>query len=119
MGYIRTVLCCSRPQTFEALNQGIYRHKDLLIDTDQAQVSIEGEEIHLTANEFQLLVKLASSMGVVVHRDELLSSVWGLEHRTDNNALWITISRLRKKIERDPKNPIHIVHRRNLGYIMP
>jgi DNA-binding response OmpR family regulator len=102
-----------------ALHLGIFHHKGLMIDTDQACVILDGEEIHLTPNEFHLLVILASSMGNVVSYEELISSIWGHNHQTNNNVLWITISRLRKKIERNPQNPIHIVRREKIGYIMP
>ena len=45
--------------------------------------------------------------------------VWGPEYRDDKEILWVSISRLRQKLESDPKNPQHIVTRSGLGYTMP
>jgi DNA-binding response OmpR family regulator len=55
----------------------------------------------------------------VLAAEELLGSVWGLEYRSDKEILWVTIARLRQKVEDDPHNPKHIVTRSGLGYLMP
>jgi DNA-binding response OmpR family regulator len=115
---IRALLRRSSSHASEPLHQEIYEHKDLVIDADQARVTLDGEEIQLTAIEFQLLIKLVTSQGKPVSREELLCSVWGPEYREDRNVLWVAISRLRKKIERNSENPVYVVHHRNLGYTM-
>ena len=51
--------------------------------------------------------------------EELLSSVWGDGYKNDKEILWVTISRLRSKLEEDPSNPVHIVTRTGMGYTMP
>jgi DNA-binding response OmpR family regulator len=58
-------------------------------------------------------------MGTVLTSEQLLSDVWGPEYRDDKEILWVSISRLRQKLESDPKNPSHIVTRSGLGYTMP
>jgi DNA-binding response OmpR family regulator len=45
--------------------------------------------------------------------------VWGTEYRDDQEIHWVCLSRLRQKIEPDPKNPVHIMTRQGLGYYMP
>jgi DNA-binding response OmpR family regulator len=45
--------------------------------------------------------------------------VWGEGYENDKEILWVTISRLRSKLEDDPGNPTHIVTRTGLGYSMP
>ena len=62
---------------------------------------------------------MAGSMGAVLTREELLASVWGPDYRNEKTILWVTLSRLRQKIETDPKNPVHIVTRQGVGYSMP
>jgi two-component system response regulator RegX3 len=57
-------------------------------------------------------------MGRDVTIKELLSSIWGL-YRYDKKILWVAMSRLKKKIEKDPKNPIHIITVQGVGYTMP
>ena len=62
---------------------------------------------------------MASNLGHVLSSEELLTSVWGPEYKDDKEILWVCLSRLRQKIEADPKNPIHIVTRQGIGYLMP
>jgi DNA-binding response OmpR family regulator len=66
-----------------------------------------------------LLLQFAHNIGGVLTSEQLLSDVWGPEYRDDKEILWVSISRLRQKLENDPKNPIHIVTRSGLGYTMP
>lgn len=116
---VRAVLRRSETQGLEDYHHKIFRHGDLVIDVDRASVVVRGEEINVTATEFRLLVSLAGSMGDVLTREELLASVWGPDYRNEKTILWVTLSRLRQKIELDPKNPVHIVTRQGIGYAMP
>jgi DNA-binding response OmpR family regulator len=116
---VRAVLRRSEPQGLEEYHHKVYRHGDLEIDVDRARVTIGGEEVSVTATEFRLLVTMADSVGKVLTREELLSSVWGPDYRNEKTILWVTLSRLRQKVEKDPKRPIHIVTRQGVGYTMP
>lgn len=99
--------------------QPVYEHGDLKIDLDGARVSLNGVEINTSATEFKLLKKFAVSMGEILTTEELLASVWGPDYRYDKSILWVSISRLKQKIERDPKNPVHILTIKKIGYMMP
>jgi DNA-binding response OmpR family regulator len=116
---VRAVLRRGEPLGMEETKQKIYRHLDLEVNLDRASVTIEGREIVLTATEFRLLTAFSSSMGRVLTPEDLLAKVWGTDYRQEKAILWVTLSRLRQKIERDPRNPIHIVTRQGMGYIMP
>ena len=116
---VRAVLRRSETHGLEDYHHKIFRHGDLVLDVDRASVVVRGEEINVTATEFRLLVSLAGSMGDVLTREELLASVWGPDYRNEKTILWVTLSRLRQKIELDPKNPVHIVTRQGIGYAMP
>jgi DNA-binding response OmpR family regulator len=116
---VRAVLRRSEPQGLEEYHHKVYRHGDLEIDVDRAMVTVGGEEISVTATEFRLLVTLADNVGQVLTREELLSSVWGPDYRNEKTILWVTLSRLRQKVEKDAKRPIHIVTRQGVGYTMP
>ena len=116
---VRAVLRRSETHGLEDYHHKIFRHGDLVLDVDRASVVVRGEEINVTATEFRLLVSLAGSMGDVSTREELLASVWGPDYRNEKTILWVTLSRLRQKIELDPKNPVHIVTRQGIGYAMP
>jgi DNA-binding response OmpR family regulator len=116
---VRAVLRRSEPQGLEEYHHKVYRHGDLEIDVDRARVTVGGEEVSLTATEFRLLITMADSVGQVLTREELLASVWGPDYRNEKTILWVTLSRLRQKVEKDPKRPIHIVTRQGVGYTMP
>jgi DNA-binding response OmpR family regulator len=116
---VRAVLRRAERQQVDAFHEPIFNHLGLTIDLARAQVFSEGSEVSLTATEYRLLQTLAASMGRVMTADELLSTVWGPEYHDDKEILWVCLSRLRQKIEPDPKNPVHIVTRQGIGYMMP
>ncbi len=58
-------------------------------------------------------------MGETLTAEYLLKNVWGEEYAEDKEILWVCISRLRQKLENDPKKPEHIVTRSGVGYLMP
>lgn len=116
---VRAVLRRAERQMTDQYHQPIVDHHELKLDLARAQVFSNGDEVSLTATEYRLLQTLATTMGRVLTPEELLASVWGPEYRDDKEILWVCLSRLRQKIEPDPKNPIHIVTRQGLGYLMP
>jgi DNA-binding response OmpR family regulator len=97
----------------------IFSHQELHIDLAKAEVLSAGKPVALTATEYRLLQTLAGAVGRMLTPEELLTTVWGPEYRDDKEILWVCLSRLRQKIEPDPKNPIHILTRQGLGYYMP
>ncbi len=116
---VRAVLRRAERLSDSDFHQPVYKHHELEIDLARAEVSTEGAEIALTATEYRLLQTLAAAEGRVLTPEELLTAVWGPEYRDDKEILWVCLSRLRQKIEPDPKNPIHIVTRQGLGYLIP
>ncbi len=115
----RAVLRRFEKDNAEEYYQPVYEQGDLKIDLDSARVSLAGVEINTSATEFKLLKKLAVSMGKILTAEELLASVWGPDYRYDKSILWVSMSRLKQKIERDPKNPAHILTVKDVGYMMP
>ena len=116
---VRAVLRRFETRDLEEYYQPVYRHGDLVIDVESYRVTVSGEEIILSATELKLLKKLAESMGKIVTKEELLSSVWGPDFRYDKTILWVALSRLKQKIEKDPQNPVHILTVRGHGYTIP
>jgi DNA-binding response OmpR family regulator len=116
---VRAVLRRAEREALEGFHQPIFQHHELEIDLAKALVKVKGKEIQLTATEYRLLQTLATNMGQVMSAEELLTMVWGPEYKDDKEILWVCLSRLRQKIEPDPKNPIHIVTRQGIGYLMP
>jgi two-component system KDP operon response regulator KdpE len=66
-----------------------------------------------------LLLQFARNAGKTLTAEELLRNVWGPEYSEEKEILWVSISRLRQKLEKDPKNPELIVTHSGEGYMMP
>ncbi|MBI5935154.1 MAG: response regulator transcription factor [Chloroflexi bacterium] len=96
-----------------------FTHDNLRIDFARAEVWRGDQDVSLSATEYRLLLQFAHHLGKILTSEDLLTSVWGPEYKTDKEILWVSIARLRQKLEDDPHNPKHIVTRSGLGYLMP
>jgi DNA-binding response OmpR family regulator len=114
---VRAVL--RRAHVSETGQDRYFTHTNLRIDLARAEVWRDEHPVFLSATEYRLLLQFAHNVGKVLAAEELLGSVWGPEYRSDKEILWVTIARLRQKVEDDPHNPKHIVTRSGLGYLMP
>ncbi len=114
---VRAVL--RRAQVTETGQDRFFIHENLRIDFARAEVWLGEQAVYLSATEYRLLLQFTHNIGKVLTAEELLSSVWGPEYRDDKEILWVTIARLRQKVEDDPHVPRHIVTRSGLGYLMP
>lgn len=89
----------------------------LVINTRQARVTRDGEELLLTALEYRLLLTFAAHPGQVLSRTQLLEGIWDIAGDfVSDNTLSVYVRRLREKIEDDPNNPALIHTVRGLGY---
>lgn len=102
-----------------SFQQSIFSHANLRIDLARAEVFKEDKMIFLSATEYRLLLQFVHNQGNILTSEDLLVNVWGPEYREDKEILWVSISRLRQKLEDDPRNPLHIVTRSGMGYTMP
>ena len=89
---------------------------DLSLDPQTRLVVVRGQEIPLTAKEFDMLYHLARHPRQVFSRDQLLESIWGLSEYIDPSTVTVHIRRLREKIETDPSNPAHLQTVWGVGY---
>ncbi len=92
---------------------------NLHVDFRQRHVQVRGSQIHLTPTEYELLRVLIQHSGQVLLHSDLLRRVWGEEYRNDLAILRVNISRLRQKIEDDPREPRYIVTVAGVGYTLP
>lgn len=99
--------------------QATFNHGNLKIDLARAEVFKDDKMVFLSATEYRLLLQFVHSLGSILTSEDLLVNVWGPEYREDKEILWVSISRLRQKLEEDPRNPQHIVTRSGMGYTMP
>lgn len=115
---VRAVL--RRASTAEQVTQNRYfLHGNLKIDLARAEVWRDNKPVYLSATEYRLLIQFAHHMGQVMTAEELLVAIWGPQYSEDKEILWVSIARLRQKLEDTPHSPQHIVTRAGLGYIMP
>lgn len=94
----------------------VIRFKGLSIDLKKYTVRIAGEQISLTAKEFELLKFFASNPEQVFTKTQLFRQVWDSSYIEDDNTVMVHIRKLRKKIEADPSNPQFIQTVWGIGY---
>lgn len=113
---IKSVLRRYQLSTGSAVNRTV-RIGDVLIHTDQARVTKQGQDVPLTTMEYKLLLALASRQGQVLTRTQILENIWDTDSEfVSDNTLTVTIKRLREKIEDDPGQPKLIYTVRGIGY---
>jgi len=116
---VRAVLRRAETAGSVSFQQSVFNHGNLKIDFAKAEVYKDDKMVFLSATEYRLLLQFLQNHGEILSSEDLLTNVWGKEYRNDKEILWVSISRLRHKLEDDPRNPQHIVTRSGLGYTMP
>ncbi len=95
-------------------NSDAIRAGDMLVDAANRSVTISGEEINLTAKEFDLLYLFITNKGKVYDRENILDIIW--KHQGDLRVVDVHIRRLREKIEQNPARPEYILTKWGVGY---
>ncbi|MGZ3587749.1 MAG: response regulator transcription factor [Candidatus Limnocylindrales bacterium] len=88
----------------------------LVLDLQRRRVFVDGAETHLTPVESRLLYALAAHLDSVVPTETLLARGWSDTEAPDPSYVWVTMRRLRRKIERDPDAPLYLETVRGVGY---
>ena len=94
----------------------LLRVRELELDPTTFQLTKNGEPILLTPMEYKILAMLMRSPGRIFTKIQLYEGVAGNYFEGDDNTMMVHISKLREKIEDDPKNPRYIITVRGLGY---
>jgi DNA-binding response OmpR family regulator len=89
---------------------------NLTLDLHRRSATVAGKEIQLTPTETRLLTALAASLGEVVSTDTLLARGWTDTESADPSYVWVSMRRLRQKVEVDPDKPAHLLTARGIGY---
>ncbi len=96
---------------------GVITVRGLSIDKNRYAVRMGDAELELSKKEYELLLFLMQHPGVPFSREDLLDKVWGYgDFIGDVNTVDVTVSRLRKKLEKDPSNPSYLITKRGVGY---
>jgi DNA-binding response OmpR family regulator len=112
---VRAVLRRARASS-EPTGEAPLTFGELVIDPRTRQVAVQGNEVGLTAKEFDMLWWLARHPRQVFSRDQLLENIWGVSEYIDPGTVTVHVRRLREKIERDPSEPKHILTVWGVGY---
>lgn len=89
---------------------------ELTLDTAAMQLYKKGVPVPLTPTEYKILAQLMRSPGRIFTKVQLYEGIAGEFFESNDNTMMVHISKLREKIEDDPKNPRHIITIRGLGY---
>jgi two-component system KDP operon response regulator KdpE len=89
---------------------------ELKVDLDKRIIEAQGETVHLSPKEFDVLRLLVLQEGKPLTHKRLLQTVWGPDHAEETENLRVVINQLRKKIEKDPARPRYILTEPWLGY---
>ena len=100
----------------DACEPALLQAGDLELDINRRVLYRQGEVVHLTPTEFELLALLMRNQGVPVTHAKLLRSVWGPEYGTELDYLRSFVKTLRQKVEEDPAKPKYIVTEPWVGY---
>ena len=96
--------------------RNVYQSGNLNINLDSGLVSIDGVPIRLTPHEWSVLRALVKHVGQVVTPRQLLQEAWGPDYGDEGDYVRTYITRLRHKLEVDPKNPRYILLEWGFGY---
>lgn len=88
----------------------------LVLDTADCRASRDGQQIHLTPLEWRIVEVLTRQRGRLVRQAALLREVWGPAYQDQANYLRVHLSSIRRKLERDPANPVLFVTEPGVGY---
>jgi DNA-binding response OmpR family regulator len=90
----------------------------LCVDTETMSATLRGRRLSLTSYEFSLLRVLAERSGRVLNRESLLELLQGSAEGAFDRSIDVHVSRLRQKLEDDPKNPRYLKTIRGAGYVL-
>ncbi len=105
-----------RTQALPLAQEEPFVSDDLSVDFARREVTRRGELVPLTTTEYRLLYHMVRNAGQVLTHETLLARVWGREYTDEINYLKVYISRLRAKLEDDPRNPQQILTEHGVGY---
>lgn len=102
---------------------GLLSHKTysvggLFLDFEKHLITVDGEAVHLTQNEYKIVELLARHPGKVLTYDYLLEHIWGPFLPDSNKILRVNMAHIRRKLEKSPAEPKYILTEMGVGYRM-
>jgi two-component system, OmpR family, KDP operon response regulator KdpE len=97
-------------------DEPVFEIGGLQVDLSHRLVTVNGNGVDLTPNEYDILRLLVHNPGKVLTHRQILHEIWGLAYETESHLLRVNISNLRHKIEADPNRPEYILTEPGVGY---
>ena len=116
---IRASLRINRMNLQAAIPSSIFTLMDLEIDYDRRQVSVGGENIHVTQIEFNILALLSQQVGKIMTYSAIIRAVWGTMDEGSIKKLQVNMANIRKKLGCKPGESRYIINELGVGYRMP
>ncbi|MBR4098653.1 MAG: response regulator transcription factor [Clostridium sp.] len=114
-----TLRRADRLRVSQGATKDIYQIKDLTVDISRHTVTLAGENIHFTQNEFKILELLCIHAGKVLTYDFILKHVWGpFAGNNSNQILRVNMANIRRKLKENPSNPKYVLTELGIGYRM-
>lgn len=102
----------------EGENKNGFQIRDLRLNTDEKKLSVRGNIVRLTPTEYRIMEFLMRNPGHVFSAEEIYSHVWESEAYSVENTVMVHISRIRDKIEVNPKRPDYLKVVWGIGYVI-
>jgi len=96
--------------------QSLVLGPDLTLDLHHRTATVAGREVRLTPIESRLMHALAANLGEIVSTETLLGRGWAETEEADASYVWVSMRRLRQKVEVDPDRPVYLLTVRGMGY---
>ena len=103
-------------RSLQEIPEPLFTSDDLQVDLGSRRVTIAGADISLTPTEYEILRLLVTHAGKVLTHTQILKQIWGIAYLEQPHVLRVNVSNLRRKLERDPSRPQHIVTEPGVGY---
>lgn len=102
----------------DIIRSGLFKSGGLSIDYNKRRVAMNGEDVHLTQNEYKIVALLGQYSGRVLTYDFIIKAIWGPNMKGDNQILRVNMANIRRKIEQNPAEPEYIFTEIGVGYRM-
>lgn len=113
---IKAIMRRTSPSRQKTENTSVIEKGDIKLDCDSRRFFVCGEEINLTAREFEIIEILIKNENKVYSRESLLDIVWGKDYPGDVRTVDVHVRRLREKIEKNPSEPKYVHTKWGVGY---
>ncbi len=117
---VRTALrhAARTQQADQETDSDVFRAGGLMIDFNRHLVQVDGNDIHLTQNEYKIVSLLAQNSGRVLTYELILRELRGAKSKCDTQTLRVNMANIRRKIEKNPARPAYLFTEVGIGYRM-